>query len=118
MTKKEADIKVPKFTPEEQKGLQDYWKIYEARRGEITADLTQAARKQAEFKFILQNSTSTQSAEERAENLEIQRRAILDGKWNPYLKNLQTQGMLYARAGLSFPAWFEIVGLYRKLILP
>ena len=114
---KEAEIK-PKPTLEEQKGLKDYWKIYEMHRAEIGVKLLRMARRHREFKFILQNSTSEPSAEQQADSDEIQRRAIYHGEWQPYIHSLQTQGMHYAQAGLSFPAWFEIVSAFRKYMLP
>lgn len=71
-----------------------------------------------EFKFILQNAQSEQSTEQQEANLELQRRAIYHSEWEPFLKNLQSQGTLYARAGLSFHAWIELVATFRKYTVP
>ena len=76
------------------------------------------ASEHPEFKFILQSAQSEQSAEQQEASLELQRRAIYHGEWEPYLKNLQLQGMHYARAGLSFQAWIEIIAAFRKYTLP
>ena len=80
--------------------------------------LRQMARRHAEFKVFLQNQASQPSAEQQAASDEIQRRAIYHGEWQPYIHSLQTQGMHYARAGLSFPAWFEVVSAFRKYMKP
>jgi PAS domain S-box-containing protein len=111
-------ITIPDLTPEEKQGLQDYWNVYEAQREEITTQLLVMASQHPEFKFILQNSSSQPSVEEQARNREIQHNAIFQDDWEPYLRNLQRQGMGYARAGLSFHAWFEIVGAFRKYMVP
>src|SRR4030095_954394 len=111
-------IRIPKLTPEEKQGLQDYWNLYEKHRDEINAQLVKMAAHHPEFKFILQNAAAQPSPEEQARNREIQKNAIFQDEWEPYLKNLQRQGMGYAQAGLSFHAWFEIVGAFRKYMTP
>ena len=111
-------VSIPKLKPDEIKGLQDFWKVYESHREEIRAELLRMASEHPEFKFILQSAQSEQSAEQQDASLELQRRAVCQGEWEPYLKNLQLQGMHYARAGLSFQAWIEIVAAFRKHMAP
>jgi PAS domain S-box-containing protein len=109
---------VPKLQPDEIKGLQDFWEVYESHRPEITAQLLQMASEHPEFKFILQNTPTQRSTEQEQAGLGLQHQAIYDGEWEPYLKSLQLQGMHYAQAGLSFHAWFEIVASFRKYTMP
>ena len=109
---------IPNFTPEEKQGLQDYWNLYEMHREEINAQLVEMAAHHPEFKFILQNTAAQPTLEEQSRNREIQKNAIFQDDWEPYLKNLQLQGMGYAQAGLSFHAWFEIVDAFRKYMTP
>ena len=111
-------ISPPRFTPEEKQGLRDYWNLYERHRDEIDAKLVDMATHHPEFQFILQNSATRPTPEEQARNREIQRNAVLEDDWEPYLSNLQRQGMVYAQAGLSFHAWFEIVDSFRKYMTP
>ena len=92
--------------------------MYEAHREEVAVQLLDMANQHPEFKTILQNTSAQPTAEEQARNREIQRNAIFQDDWEPYLKNLQRQGMTYARTGLSFHAWFEIVGAFRKFMVP
>lgn len=111
-------VNAPKLTPEEKQGLLDYWQVYEAHREEITAQLQEMASQHEEFKFILQNTAAQPTAEEQVRSRELQQNAVLHGEWEPYLKNLQRQGMGYAQTGLSFRAWFELVSAFRKFTLP
>jgi PAS domain S-box-containing protein len=111
-------LTIPNFTPEEKQGLQDYWNLYEKHREEINAQLVEMAAHHPEFKFILQNTAAQPTLEEQSRNQEIQKNAIFQDDWEPYLKNLQRQGMGYAQAGLSFHAWFEIVDAFRKYMTP
>lgn len=111
-------ITIPNLTSDEKQGLQDYWNAYEAHREEINAQLLEMASQHPEFKYILQNTASQPSAEDQERNREIQKNAIFHDDWEPYLRNLQRQGMGYAKTGLSFRAWFEIVGAFRKYMMP
>lgn len=112
------EITIPRLSHEEQEGLQDYWKIYEEHREEVTARLIEMASRHTEFKHILQNPASQPSAEQQAASRELQFNAIFHGDWEPYLKNLQVQGMGYAKTGLSFNAWFELIRSMRKYMMP
>ena len=111
-------VTVPQLSPEEKQGLQDYWTAYEAHREEISAQIAEMALKHPEFKSILQNPAAQPTEEQRARNLEIQQNAVLHQDWEPYLTNLQQQGMNYARGGLSFQAWFELISIFRSVMMP
>src|SRR5574338_107558 len=89
-------ISIPRLTPDQRQGLQDYWRVYEAHREEITAQVLEMAQQHPEFRYILQNSLPPPSPAERARIWEIQRRAVLHNEWEPYLLSLQEQGMGYA----------------------
>ena len=110
-------IATPNPGSEESKGLQDYWTVYEAHRQKIAAELVQRAADISELKSILENSSLQTPADQQA-SLERQRRAIYEHDWEPYLQSLWEQGKIYARRGLDFRAWFEIVSLFRKLVRP
>jgi PAS domain S-box-containing protein len=110
-------IVTPTPGSEESKSLQDYWSVYEAHRQAIAAELVRRAAGIPELKAVLENS-SLQSSEEQQVSVERQRRAIYENDWEPYLQSLWEQGKTYAKRGLNFRAWFEIVGLFRKLLRP
>jgi PAS domain S-box-containing protein len=110
-------IRIPELTPDQKQGLQDYWNVFEAHREEIAARLLEMMSQHTEFQPILQSAPQP-SAEQQARNLEIQRNAVLHGDWEPYLTNLRQQGMMYAQGKLSFRAWFELVGAFRKYLMP
>jgi len=108
----------PILTPEQERGLRDYWNVYEAHRNEVRAELIQSLQHHPDFEAILQADRPQQSPEQERAAIELQRRAIFDGVWEPYLQGLRVQGQHYARAGLGLRAWFEIVSSFRKLMQP
>ena len=107
-----------RLTPDEQKGLEDYWTVYEAHRLDIRAGLVRDIAQHPEFSAILQMEPAGQSPEQEQRAVELQRRAIFEGDWDPYLRSLQEQGQHYARLGLSFYAWFELISDFRKHMRP
>src|SRR5919205_971787 len=84
-----SKIRVPDLTDEEKQGMRDYWTVYESHREKISANLLKMASEHPEFKYILRNAASQPNPEEQARNQEIQRSAIFDENWVPYLENLQ-----------------------------
>ncbi|HEX5807066.1 MAG TPA: PAS domain S-box protein [Anaerolineales bacterium] len=108
-------ITLPALSLQEQQGLQDYWQVHEAHHKEINASIREMMGQHPELKNILQNQPST---EQQAASETIQRNAVLHNDWAPYLQSLQEQGMVYARLGVSLRAWFELIGAYRKDLLP
>ncbi len=117
-TDRSPKTSAPQLTLDEKKGLQDYWSIYEAHRGEIRAELIKKIDQHPEFKAILQVAQPQQTAEQERKAIGVQQRAIYDGDWEPYLESLRLQGLHYAQAGLSFQAWFELIGAFRKHMVP
>src|SRR5215203_3575242 len=111
-------ISVTKLAPETLKGLQDYWRIFEAHRDDVNQQLLKMAAASPEFQSILQNLALQQTPEQQQTVIELQRRAIFQNEWEPYLESLRKQGTLYAQAGLQFHAWFEIVSSFRKFMRP
>lgn len=108
----------PQLSAEEQRGLQDYWNVYEAHRADVDAELIRFAAQIPEFKRIIDNSSLQESAEQQQANREIQRHAIYEGEWGPYLENLWKQGSQYAEAGIEFRKWFELVSAFRRFVRP
>src|SRR5439155_12659883 len=48
--------------------------------------------------------------------IELQRRAVIDGDWAPYLDDLRKQGVTYAQMGVTFLAWYDVLAIYRDTI--
>ncbi len=107
------------LTTSERERLQDYWTVYVAHRKEIDQEILRQVVAFPEFKTIILNRDQSQSQAAAGSNgQDLQERALIYNEWAPYLENLERQGSDYARKGLSFQAWFKIVGVFRKTITP
>src|SRR5919108_3423491 len=109
------NVSAPKLTPDEVKGLQDFWEVYQSHHKEIRAELLSLAGEHPESKLILQSSPS---AEGQERSLELLRRAIYHNEWEAYQRDLQSQGRHYAQQGFSYDTWMESVMALRKHTMP
>lgn len=106
------------LSPEDRRGMADFWEVYEERYDEVRAALLASLADDAEIGPVLRSTPREEMDESGRRSRELTRRAILDGDWEPYLEDLRAQGLRYAEAGLSFRAWFTAVGAFRPHILP
>jgi rsbT co-antagonist protein RsbR len=105
-----------RLTAADKQALLDYWRFYEPIAAEINEDLRKSLLELPEWAPMIRAVTPQQSAEQDAKNQALQRAAIVDGNWAPYLHDLNVQGAQYARAGISFVAWYDIIAIYREAI--
>jgi len=102
----------------DREALRDYWQAYETHRDEVTAEIEKIAAAHPEFSALVRSMSPQQLAEQNRRTWELQRRAVIDGEWEPYLADLETQGATYAQMGIGFAAWFELISAFRKLLVP
>jgi rsbT co-antagonist protein RsbR len=96
--------------------MADYWRFFEPLADEINAELRESLLALPEWAPLIKGmSEQTLQAQNKA-SMERQRQAIVDGNWTPYLEDTRAQGTQYARAGVSFVAWYDIIAIYREAI--
>jgi rsbT co-antagonist protein RsbR len=105
-----------RLTAEDKVALAEYWAFYEPVAAEINRDLKSSLMQLPEWAPVIRAMSPAQEAEQNARNLELQRSAFRDGNWAPYLDDLRTQGGVYAKMGVSFIAWYDIIAIYRDLV--
>ena len=94
----------------------EFWRFYEPLADEITDELRRSLEQLPEWSRILHAQSPAQQAEQQERSLGLQRRALLEGDWAPYLQDVYAQGAAYARMGVSFLAWFDVIAIYREAI--
>lgn len=105
-----------RITAEDKAALAEYWRFYDPISSEITKELRESLSQLPEWAPILRGMTPEQVIERNAKSRELQRMAALDGNWAPYLEDLRQQGISYAKLGVSFLAWYDVIAIYRDLI--
>jgi signal transduction histidine kinase len=93
------------------------WEELEARREELDAIVEEAARRIPAFVAILDGMSPEAREQQRVRSTELQRAALLDGRWDVYFDDLRVQGALYAQMGIPFADWFPLLGAFRRVLL-
>src|SRR4051794_30150799 len=106
------------ITDDDRQAFRLYWELMEATRDALNDKLMAAVRKIPAFADLMSSFTPEQMAASQKHTTELQRQALLENKWDAYLKNSREEGTRYARMGIEFSSWFELLRLYRTAIGP
>ena len=92
--------------------LRAYWRFFEPRSAHITAQIRRYAAASPVWGPVIAAMPSVQESADR----KLQRAAIIEGQWAPYLASLRAQGAHYARSGVTYGAWFELFAAMREVV--
>lgn len=107
---------LPIRNPGDDAALRAFWSFYEPLAGGISTELQAPCLEIPDFAEIIRAMSPEENARQNARSLALQRAAILDGRWDEYLSDLTQQGIAYAKMGVGFGAWFDVLALFRDLV--
>ena len=93
-----------------------FWRAYEAVREEVQQEVEAAARAMPAFAIVFQMMSDAEREKINAQSHEMQRRAIELGEWDALAASLREQGIGYARMGIPFGKWFDVINTYRRAL--
>ncbi len=105
-----------RLTAEDKEQIKAYWEYLEPRLSEVNEKLKKSLLELPEWAPLIRAIPQSQLGKQNEESRIRQRTAALDGNWAPYLDDLRQQGMSYAKMGVSFVAWYDIIAIYRELV--
>jgi rsbT co-antagonist protein RsbR len=113
-------LRVPQLTARTRAGLKDYWSVLEQHHVEVDAKVLEVAVLMPDFAPIVKALSADKAALEKQnrESRERSRRAFLEDQWEPFLKDLNVQGERYAKMGVSYASWLELVRRYAEFMPP
>lgn len=109
---------LPKVDPSMRPGMKLYWNVQEKHEKELTDQLLKACMEIPDFVPVIKAMSPATMAKQQSESRERSRRAFIDGEWEPYLLELRNQGESYAKMGVAFGAWVELIRAYKELARP
>lgn len=113
-----TDGDIPQIDPAEQAGMKDFLTAYEAHYDEIYAVLMKSVEGLPGLAAMMANMPRAQQEEQNKLSMALMRTAILENNWKPLLDNQRMQGAVYARAGIRFREWFDLVSDFQKVLVP
>lgn len=108
------DPAAQRFGAAEQACLVAFLEAYEPHRPEIARSLRDAFANDPVFGPIAALATPEQTALRDERSAALQRAAILEGAWEPYLADLAAQGQGFAQLGLAFQDWPRVLSAFRS----
>ena len=105
-----------RITPDDKAAMLEYWRFFEPLAHQINESLRTSLSALPEWGPLIRATTPSQIAEQERRGQELQRKAIVDGEWAPYLEDLRTQGVQYARMGVTFLAWYDVLAMFRETV--
>lgn len=108
----------PHFDSKEMEALLAYDAFIERYYTQIGAELRKGMAKHKTLGPIIKSIPVEQHLEQEKASRMIQQKAIQLNQWDDYSKELLTQGVHYAKMGLSFSDWSEVVKSYRDYAKP
>ena len=109
-------LHAPTLSEAEYEQLRLFWEPYDAHREEISRELREPLLEHPEFATLVKSMTPEQEAAQDRISRALQAAAILERRWDDYMSNLAMQGQMYARQGISFSGWYEVIRLFRGCI--
>jgi signal transduction histidine kinase len=99
-------------------GIEALARIVGQHRDELEAAVHAAVVRIPTFAELFAKTPVDRLEQQAIRARELQRAALEEGEWRPYLDDLRRQGAVYARMGIRFSEWFEIIGAYRRVLFP
>src|SRR5260370_14758078 len=108
---------LPPFVADHRAGLLDFWAVYDAHYEHVLQTTLELALTHPEFGPLVRSLTAEQQDEQNRRSRDMLRRAIVDSEWTPYVADLRTQGGLYAKLGVGFTGWYEVIRAFPRVLV-
>ncbi len=98
-------------------GLADYWAVYSKCYDEVLAEIMDVVAGHPEFGPILRTMPPEVAAARNEKTRLLLERAVA-GDWAPYDEDMKEQGAAYAKLGVTFGGWYEILRMVQWPLRP
>ena len=117
-TGKQNPILLPNFSAEDVETLKHYFEFNKRYYDKVNEELQPVLIEHPVFGPIVKAQTPEQQKAQNERSLELQRKAIYEGKWEEYANDLITQGIMYARMNISYSDWYGLIKIYKDHLIP
>jgi PAS domain S-box-containing protein len=106
------------FSGDLQRGLNDFWSVYDGCYAEMQVALAGPLEDHAKFGPLMAKQSKQQRDAESAQSRKRLAKAIETNDWADYEMQLRKQGAFYANLGIGFRDWYDIIRLVAGYMVP
>ena len=106
------------FSAAERSSVRDFWRVYEGCYDDMQRETMPAIEAHPTFGPLIRSMSKEQMEAQNIQSRQVLRRALEDGEWAPYTAQLTAQGIFYARLGVGFREWYDVVRLVVRCLVP
>lgn len=109
---------IPALTKKQRDEIIAYYKVYEKYEEAFSEKATKELKNHPVFGSLIQNTPKNVLEENSRISKSLQRAALIDSNWMPYIQYQMQQGAIYAKLGFDFRSWYEVIVLVRNYMVP
>ncbi|MBK5214989.1 MAG: PAS domain-containing protein [Flavobacteriaceae bacterium] len=109
---------IPALSEKEKQEIQAYYTVYEKYADDFSEKATEDLKDHPVFGKIVRDIPKDISAARNKLSRDLQKDAIINDNWQPYIDYQIGQGITYAKMGLDFKSWYEVIALVRNYMRP
>ena len=109
---------IPVLSTKEKQEIIAYYTVYEKYAEEFSKKATEDLKDHPVFGKLIRDIPKEVAAANDKLSRELQKDAIINDNWQPYIEYQIEQGIAYAKMGLDFKSWYEVIALVRNYLTP
>lgn len=116
--KERAGNLIPVLSEMDKQEMVAYYTVYEKYADVFSEKATEDLKDHPVFGKLIRDIPKEVSVARDKLSRELQKDAILNDNWVPYIEYQIEQGIAYAKMGLNFKSWYEVIVLVKNYIRP
>ena len=118
ITKDHIENLIPVLSEKEKQEMKAYYTVYEKHSKEFSAKAAEDLKNHPVFEKLIRDIPKEVSKASNKASNALQKDAIINDNWKPHIEYQIEQGITYAKMGLNFKSWYEVISLVRNFITP
>lgn len=108
----------PRFNERELEQMRLYFEVSRRHSPAMNAHFEEVLAAHPTFGPLLAMQTREQRQARNAYAEQLTHDALYHGKWDEYVADLIMQGITYAKLGMEFGSWYEVVAMVKDYLMP
>jgi PAS domain S-box-containing protein len=109
---------IPVLTSAQKQEIYAYYAVYEKYEEAFRDKIVEDLKDHPVFGKLIREIPKEVSEQQSKVSRALQKDAIMNDNWRPYMQHQVAQGYAYAQMGLEFKSWFELVAMVKDYITP